>query len=273
VPAIQPARLRHQAALLAQSFNQPEALIRSLHHLLESYADRARHPGQGGENPPLINAYYVRPPVLRQLVVELKLYAQQDPGAALVLARALWEQPYLEFRQLAASLLGLIPAEDPQPVVNLLEHWLKTRPEDRLIETLLVQGMLALRRDRQDIYLEVVSRWLKRQEVFANQLGLRALIPLVQDAEFENIPCIYRMIQPFSRSLASGLRPFVVNIMRALARRSPQEASFFLRHILETSDSTDTPWLVRQTLPALPIEIQENLRIVLRNTSIQTRKA
>ncbi len=171
MPAIQPARLRQQAALLAQSSSQPEVFIRSLHHLLESYADNARHSGQGGEIPPLIDAYYVRPPVLRRLVIELNPYAREDPQTAIVLAKALWQQPYLEFRQLAASLLGLVPVEDPRPIVALLESWLSTRPEDRLIEALLVQGMQSLRRDRQDIYLQVVSNWLKRQEVFANQLG------------------------------------------------------------------------------------------------------
>jgi DNA alkylation repair enzyme len=273
MPAIQPARLRQQAALLAQSFSQPDVFIRSLHHLMESYADNARHPGQGGETPPLIDAYYVRPPVLRQLVVELNPYAENDPETAIVLAKALWQQSYLEFRQLAASLLGLIPVEDPHPMVALLESWLNTRPEDRLIEALLVRGMLALRRDRPDVYLEVVSNWLKRPQVFANQLGLRALVPLVQDPGFENIPSIFRLIQPFSRSLAGGLRPFMVNILHALARRSPQETSFFLRHNLETSENPDSPWLVRQTLPALPVEMQESLRGALRNMSVQTRKA
>jgi hypothetical protein len=271
MPAIQPARLRQQAALLAQSFSQPEVFIRSLHHLLESYADNARHTGQGGETPPLIDSYYVRPPVLRQLVIELNDYAQEDPEAAIVLAKALWKQPYLEFRQLAASLLGLVPVEDPQPIVDLLESWLNARPEDRLIEALLAQGMLSLRRDRQDIYLQVVSNWLKHPEVFANQLGLRALTSLVQDPGFENIPSIFRLIQPFSRSLASGLRPFMIAILQALARRSPPETTFFLRHNLETPDNPDAPWLARQTLPALSLEMQESLRAALRSASVHTR--
>jgi hypothetical protein len=273
MPAIQPARLRQQAALLAQSFNQPDTFIRSLHHLFESYADNARHPGQGGETPPLIEAYYVRPPVLRQLVVELNHYVQTDPEGAVVLAEALWRQPFLEFRQLAANLLGQIPVINPQPVVILLEGWLSTRPEDRIIEALLVQGTLSLRRDRQADFMQIVSRWLERQELFSNQLALRALIPLVQDPGFENIPSIFRLIQPFSRSMPGGLRPFMANILHALARRSPQETAFFLRHNLEISEHPDTAWLARQTLPVLPFELQESLRASLRNHSIHAGKA
>jgi hypothetical protein len=273
MPAIQPARLRQQAALLAQSFSQPDIFVRSLHHLFESYADNARHPGQSGGTPPLIEAYYVRPPVLRQLVVELNPYAQEDSNSAMVLANALWQQPFLEFRQLAANLLGLIPVENPEPVVTLLDGWLNTRPEDRIIEALLVQGTLSLRRDRQDDFLQIVSHWLERQELFANQLGLRALVPLVQDPGFENIPFIFRLIQPFSRSMVSGLRPFMVNIMHALARRSPQETVFFLRHDLEAPEHPDTPWLIRQTLPILPLALHESLRASLRNHSIRAQKS
>lgn len=273
MPAIQPARLRQQAALLAQSFNQPDNFIRSLHHLLESYADNARHPGQSSETHPLIEAYYVRPPVLRQLVVELNPYAQVDPEGAIVLAEALWGQPFLEFRQLAANLLGLVPVDNLQPVVTLLEEWLRSRPEDQIIEALLVQGTRSLRRDRQADFMQIVSRWLETQELFANQLGLRALIPLVQEPGFENIPFIFRLVQPFSRSMDSGLRPFMADIMHALARRSPQETVFFLRHNLEISEHPDTSWLIRQTLPVLPVELQESLRATLHNHSIQAGKA
>jgi hypothetical protein len=273
MPAIQPARLRQQAALLAQSFGQTEVFIRSLHHLLESYADNARRPSQGSEIPHLIDAYFVRPPVLRQLLVELAPYAQKEPEVATDLANALWGQPYLEFRQLAAGLLGLIPVENPQSIVGYLKSWLETRPEDRLIESILAQGTQSLRRDCLDVYLELVSDWLNRHEIFFNQLGLRTLITLIQDPEFKNIPIVFRMIQPFSRSLASELRLFMVDVLRALARRSPQETSFFLRHNLETPENPDTPWLVRQTIPALPVEMQESLRSAVRGSPARSRKA
>ncbi len=273
MPAIQPARLRQQAALLAQSFDQTEVFIRSLHHILEFYADNARRPSQGSEIPPLIDAYFVRPPVLRQLLVELAPYAQKEPEVATDLANALWGQPYLEFRQLAAGLLGLIPVENPQPVVEYLKSWLETRPEDRLIESILAQGTQSLRHDCLDVYLELVSDWLNRQEVFFNQLGLHALMELIQDPEFKNIPIVFRMIQPFSRSLVGELRPFMVDVLRALARRSPQETSFFLRHNLETPENPDTPWLVRQTIPDLPVEMQKSLRSALRGSPARSRKA
>ena len=49
MPAIQPVRLKRQSALLVEQFNNPAAFIRSLHHLLEFYADRVHRPGQAGE--------------------------------------------------------------------------------------------------------------------------------------------------------------------------------------------------------------------------------
>ena len=65
MPAIQPARLKQQAVLLAQQFDNPVAYVRSLHHLLDFYADRAHRPGQSGKPAPLTSAYRVHPPVLR----------------------------------------------------------------------------------------------------------------------------------------------------------------------------------------------------------------
>jgi hypothetical protein len=59
MPAIQPARLRQQAALMVEHFDQPAAFVRSLHHLLEYYADRAHRPGQAGKPPALLAAYNV----------------------------------------------------------------------------------------------------------------------------------------------------------------------------------------------------------------------
>ena len=76
--------------------------MRSLHHLLDFYADRARRPGQSGKPAPLIDAYKVHPPVLRHILQELIPLAAENPDAGLALCDALWEQPYLEFRLLAS---------------------------------------------------------------------------------------------------------------------------------------------------------------------------
>lgn len=264
MPAIQPARLRQQAALLVEHFTSPPAFVRSLHHLLDYYADRAHRPGRSGEPAPLLAAYNVRPPVLRQILQELAPLVESEPQIALSLSDALWEQPYLEFRLLAASLLGQISPQPPEPILARVQAWVKSDPQNRLIGALLSQGVARVRNEKPDHLIHLVEVWLSSSDVFQQQLGLRTLVPMVKDLGFENLPAFFRLIQPLSRSVPPELRPDMLDVLRALAHRSPHETAFHLRQFLELPNSPDTPWLIRQCLQAFPLETQESLRAALR---------
>lgn len=264
MPAIQPARLKQQAALVAEHFDNPVAFVRSLHHLLDFYADRVKRPGQSGAPPPLLRAYNVRPPVLRQILQELLPLAEEDPQAGLALCEALWEQPYLEFGLLAAGLIGQIPPRPPEPVLERIAAWLKSNPEQRLIVALLNQGLARLRQEDSQTLIALVESWLADENLFTRQLGLQALLPMVADLGFENLPAFYRLIQPLARSVPPLLRPDLLEVLAALAQRSPKETAYFLRQSLAMPHASDTPWLIRQSLRAFPLEIQDSLRSAVR---------
>jgi hypothetical protein len=264
MPAIQPARLRQQAALLAEYFDQPEAFIRSLHHLLEFYADRARRPGQSGMPAPLLQAYNVHPPVLRQILYELAPLAQAEPEQALILADAFWQWPYLEFRLLAAGLLGRVPASSAEPVIEMLQAWLGSAPELRLVDALLEDGLGTLRRQAPERMIKLIESWLSGSNGFLQHVGLQALRLVIEDREYVNLPVFFRLIQPWCRSAPSALRPYLLDVLRSLARRSPQETAFFLRQTLEMPENPDTAWLIRQVLGAFPEDARESLRAAAR---------
>jgi len=105
MPAIQPARLKIQAAQLAEKFTDPPAFTLGLNELLEFYADRTYRPGQASDPQPLLKAYNVPTPVLRQVSKELSKFIVANQDAALALCDALWSKPVLEFRLLAAMVL------------------------------------------------------------------------------------------------------------------------------------------------------------------------
>lgn len=272
MPAIQPARLKQQSALLAEYFDTPPAFVRSLHHLLDSYADHVQRAGRSGEPPPLLASYKVRPPVLRQIWLELRPLAAEDPQAALALCDALWDQPYLEFRQLAASILAQVSPRPPDPVVERIQNWIKPDTEERLTILLLTQGFSRLRNENPEALLDLVEAWLTTPDVFMQQMGLRALQPFVGDLEFENLPVFFRLINPFARVAPPALRPDILNVLSALAHRSPQETAFFLRQNLHTPNSPDAPWFLRQTLQDFPPDIQESLRAAVRGVEWQPGK-
>jgi hypothetical protein len=269
MPAITLARLRQQAALVVGNFDEPAAFVRSLHHLLEFYADRTQRPGQAGEPPPLLASYRVPPPVLRQILLELMPWAREQPEDALELCDALWAVEYLEFRLLAASLLGTIPTDTPHPILQRVETWCSTEAEERLIRALLNEGLSRLQKEQPEQILDKVETWLEDREVEKQKLGLRALIPILNRREYEDLPMFFRLLGPLVRNIPDKLRHDLLDALNALARRSPRETAYFLRQMAEIPNSPDAAWLIRQCLDEFPVDIQPGLRSAAREVEKQ----
>jgi len=260
VPAIQPALLRQQAALLVEHFTDPPAYIRSLRYLLDFYADRARRPGQSGMPDPMISAYKVRPPVLRIILQELAPLAVEEPEKGLALCDALWAEPNLEFRLLAAMLLGQIPTDPPRQIIDRLNTWLAPDLEFHLIEALMDHALERLRQEHPASMIRLIQEWLESSKPLYQQLGLRALLPLIENTQFENIPVFFRLVQPLSCNVPLGLKPDVLDVLTALVHRSPQETAYFLRQTLSFPEASDTAWLIRQLMDEFPQDQQDMLR-------------
>jgi len=267
VPAIRPALLKQQAALLVEHFADPPAYIRSLRYLLDFYADRARRPGQAGMPAPIISAYNVRPPVLRMILQELTPPAIDAPEDGLALCDALWAEPNLEFRLLAAMLLGIIPADPPERIISRLKAWLSPDLEFHLIDAVMNHAFERLRQEHPRSIVQLIQNWLESSKPLYQQLGLRLLLPLVENPHFENLPVFYRLLQPLACSVPPGLRPDLLDVLAALARRSPQETSYFLCQTLIYPDAADTAWLIRQLLNEFPSEQEQILRRTLKDAS------
>jgi hypothetical protein len=271
MPAIHPARLKQQAALLAEHFYDPPAYTRSLHHLFESYAERVYRAGQAGEPPPLLASYRVRPPVIRQVLRELTPLAEEDPQAALTLCDQFWAQPYLEFHQLAASLLGEIPADHAQAILLRVHLWLQPDLEERLVQAVLQQGMARLRREAPQKVLQQIDDWLQDRKSFYKKIGLQAMLGMVNETWFDNLPVFFRLLQPYVRQAPTALRPEVLDLIEALAHRSARETAFFLEQVLAIPNSPDIAWLIRQSSHAFPQAEQEHLRNLVRNLEWESK--
>ena len=114
MPAIDLARLRKQAARLADFFFIPDEFIKHLHEMLDFYVNfSVRKPPAVA---PGVNLQTYRTPrvVVKQIELELTVLADNydNADAALDLADHLWDENYLEPRLLAAFLLGRIPPRE-----------------------------------------------------------------------------------------------------------------------------------------------------------------
>jgi hypothetical protein len=87
---------------------------------------------------------------------------------------------------------------------------------------------------------------------------------MVVDLNYENLPLLYRIVHPFTLTAPQELRLDLLELLRALTRRSPQETAYFLRQNLSHPDSMDTAWLIRQIVDEFPDDLQGNLRNAVR---------
>jgi hypothetical protein len=265
MPAIQPARLKIQAAELALGFGDPEAFCRALDILLEYYADRTYRPGLIGEPPPLLPAYNVPTQVLRVLERELAAEARRQPTAALQVCDALWERQTFEFCWLAAAILGQVTPDPPAEILARIERWASPSTEERLLEAIITSGMARLRQERRQVYFDKVTDWLETGRPFLQHLGLRALLPLMDASATANLPALFQRIAPLVRAAPAYLRPDLLEVLRRLAKLSPKETAFFLRQNLAIQqDNPGTAWLARHSLEQFPVEVQVGLRAALR---------
>jgi hypothetical protein len=264
MPAIQPARLKHQTAQLANVFEQPEQFLKALYNLLNFYADRTHRAGQGGVPLPLLESFQVPGPVLREIIFELRPIARAKPQATMLLSQTIWQEPSLECRLIASALIGQIPPSPPEEIIQVIQEWLEIKPEDRIMQTLIDQGMVRLRREQISVYMNVVKDWLSRSEFEYQRYGLWALYYLAIDPDYRNLPEILHMLTPFLRTIPNELRPDILNILQNLAHYAPQETAYLLKQNLNRSDASDIAWLTRQLIQEFPQPNQDNLRESLR---------
>ncbi|MBW8009905.1 MAG: DNA alkylation repair protein [Chloroflexi bacterium] len=264
MPAIDVTRLKSQANQLAQHFNQPAVLLRELKDLFEFYSNRTQQPKKSGLREPVIPAYNVAKPVLKRLLRELKKYADGDPAQALELADTLWAEPKLEFRLLAAGLLGQIRVKEPQPVIERINKWGQENEEDMLLDTITNQGLANLRAQAPESHMQLVESWLNNPELSAQKLGLRAILPLLEEPRFDNLPTLFRLLTPVVGKDVAELRPYILDAIQLSIHRSAKETAFFLRQNLDKPNPKTTRWLMRRCLDLFPAEIQVNLRTAMK---------
>lgn len=266
MPAISPAKLKLQTTRLAEQYTQPGIFVRELHKLLSSYADNTQRPSQSGAPSALIESYNVHTPVMRQIQLSLKAIPANDPHGALELCDALWSEPFLEHRLLACTMLGLVPISQSETIVTRLEYWTQTVPEHRLLMALIDQGMARLRQESPDMVLELVDSWLKSPDLRFQQFGLRALLPLVTQPGFQNLPAVFHLLTPFLRRSPTSIRPDMVELLSALTQRFPSETAYTLKTTLGAADNPDTAWIIRQVLPEFAKPIQDGLKKAMKNS-------
>ncbi len=294
MPAIHIPRLQKQVDELVLHYAEPELFFRRLRDIFDYYGDHTHRPSELVKQKTGLPKANVPMPVLRHIIQGITPYAETAPHAVLVLARTLWDTPNLEYRQLAAQMLGKIPLSHMEQVHDLLTAWSKENFEEVLFDAFAEYSLANLLANDQPLLLTYLEGWLHpereeapedgeetaeqeapeqeeeakeapppltlREIVNLNKLALKGLVQLVQSSHFENLPKIYTIITPAVQELPKVLRPYLLDVLTALVRRSPQEVTYLMVEQLTAESTPTNAWLARRTLPLLPDDMQPHLR-------------
>jgi len=264
MPSVEISKLRDQLNHLAGFYAQPDEYTRRLRDLFEKYADNGYRPGTEVNALPSIERYRLPPLVQRHLELDLSTFSRTRPDEALPVIDRLWASAYLEPRLFAAMMLGQIPLRQAENVLERLNAWARPDEQRILLQALLDQGTQRLRREGSDALLEIYDRWLAQNQPERQALGLSALLPLVADPAFENLPPLFAMLFPLVSRAPTALFNDLSAVLTGLARHSPTETVYFLRQVLSSPTGKNTPRLIRRVFPFLSPEQQNSLKAALK---------
>ena len=264
MPAFQLAKLKSQINDLGDSFTRPKEFRQGLKDILEKYANWGYRPGLEVTSVSLIPSYHMPPLVLHLIEQEIIKLSQKYPGAAISLADNLWQDEYLEPRLLAVTLLGQCTLSPPEPVINRIREWGMPGEEKRILDALFESGTINIRKKLPEQWLGLIEGWIVDGDASYQALGIRALLSIISDSQFANLPPVFRMLgMVFQRSNADQY-PVLEDVFEALAYRSPSETAYFLRQQLTSDSSNDViSHIARRTMSYLPQAGQESIRDVL----------
>jgi hypothetical protein len=175
----------------------------------------------------------------------------------------------LESRQLAASLLGSIPLAQSTPTLNRLTDWLALSTDKQILAALLTDAFARLRRENPQSFFLLLEEWLKSSRTSLRVWGLRALIPLLTDPQFENLPAVFRILKPAVESAGPTTQLELQACLVTLERVSPTETLAFLREITDRNPSPLMLRTLRRILAGLSPELRTGLLELLREKDRQ----
>lgn len=262
MPAIDIARLKIQAASLVEKFDQPDAFLHDLHEILDLYADRTLRVGIAAPAS-VLRSYRVPQSVLKQIEFELAPLTSTFPEQSMSLTDALWKDACLESRLLAATLLGRIHPRTPL-LIERISAWVGRVRDKKVRAALLNISLNRLRRETPEKFLILVEEWLagNNPKMWAN--AIEALIPLLDDPGYENLPPVFDIVRPVIASAPASMQNELADLLNALYRASPVETVYFIKQIVAASQNPQAITTFRRLLPNLAAELQPKVQQALR---------
>ena len=259
MPGIQMTVFREQVEQLLLAFTRPTDFLRLLRAIFERYGLPAYHAADEKRSLPE-PAYHLPALVLREIEIKLPPLCEENPGAALRLSDALVQDRYAEIRLLAGDLLGFTPSSEAAAIQNAISRFCELESSAWMRREWILRSSLSLRRSKGQAWLQWIEQNLKNPESKKQDIGFFALFSVIEDQKFENLPPVFRLLEPFLLSFNREQENLLRKLLGALTARTPTETAYFLAEIAPYAREQRSQRLIRACITPFTMEQQREIR-------------
>ena len=267
MPAVNLLRLREELNELLWNFTDPEAFRVTLLELLEKFAYTAYRSESKTRSVSTRPELQVSLIVLREMDLVLIPAIRKQPQAALAICDLLWNDENMDVCLIASRMLGEIPIEHADLVLNRAGEWALNGARHMTARTLLKNASALIMRTNPDLLLQKVRRWYVDPREEQNYLCLEGMAILVEDRSFENLPAIFTLVEALMGEASTGTQNSLTELFRVLYERTPQETIYVLRQCLDNDPNVSAQRVIRKLIPELPESVRKSMRDKLRETA------
>ena len=264
MPSIDLMRFRFQIVELLDQFSDPVRFQKAFHEMLDLYSRRALKPGLSSLPRSLLPSFNCHSQVMKLIINGISPAVRELPQQAVAIADHLWEDNYLESRELATTILGLLPAELAPSVEERILKWAHPDVDTASLDMLLKYSIRTIESSHQEMLADLVSYFLHFHDPSYHPIGLKMMENLIRNPGFARIPSLFKLISPFVIEETDQLTQINTGlVIAALAERTPVETVFFLKQLLALTPGAGIERTVRRYLPFFPEEYQKKLQAAL----------
>jgi hypothetical protein len=264
MPAIEISRLRSKINLLVKLIDEPAQLMLELTRFYESYSDLTFQSGLFSVRAGDLPAY--RTPVLlnRELENAFTRISKNTPQKTLPIIDLLAEKPQLEPRQLACTLLGILPSEYFEEVTRRISAWAITAGESEDLVWIFKLGTKRIRIESPETWLNLLKTWLESTDSKNRRIAVFGLTSMINDASLTSLPLIFKYLKPLLLESNQTTLPYLESILEKLIQKSEKETVFFIKQVLRQSQDPLLTRMIRRNLSLFSTDGQESLRSFMR---------
>lgn len=265
--AINLPRLRTQLGLLIPQIGNLIEFIYGLREIYNFYADHTHPVGEPPTGVFTLPAFNTPAVLNREVLLTLAPYCEDEPDLVLEVIDLLWQELEVELRQLAANLLGKLPAAKTDEVIDHIRAWSEEAMNTELLPYLHQHASVTVRQHAPHRWLDLLYEWETSERKWLSKLAIEGVIPLIDDLDFENLPAIFTFITPLVINPSTEFQFELVAIIEHLTRRSEVETVYYLKKAISLSTDPGMNRFIRRTLDFFSPEMQTSLRNALRERS------